>query len=476
METKKQYWLLKSLLFICSIGLLSQGKSFAQDGGDLDKIAASQSGASPLLFKLKGDDIPLISPGNFTNESETIVRKGLSNFFQKIKIGQPVTVAFIGGSITQGNYCYRLHTARYLQQLYPQVSFKWINAGVSGTGTDLAAFRLKEQVLDYKPDLVFIEFAVNKAYAAGMEGLIRQIIKNNPQTDICIIYTILTGQTKIYQDGQIPANIVKLDSVAAYYQLPSIHLGMEAAALEKTGALIWKGNKPVPGKILFSNDGIHPLTAGGNLYAAAIARGLDKIEKKQVATAHQLKPPFITDAWDSAGMYDPFEAARFDANWKHIRPVDSAYLKKFSNWFGEVAFAEKPGASFSFRFRGDLFGIFDIGGPEVGQLEFKIDGQPVLLQSRNTPEFNYYSAGAAGGEPTLNRFNFFCNNRYRGQHDLVQVSPGIHEVTVTISGKKADKKAILTEKQSKDIEPHPEKYDRTAVYIGKILIRGTLIK
>jgi len=41
---------------------------------------------------------------------------------------------------------------------------------------------------------------------------------------------------------------------------------------------------------------------------------------------------------------------------------------------------------------------------------------------------------------------------------------------------KADKKKILDQSQSQDITSHPEKYDRTAVYIGKILIRGELVK
>ncbi|MDH7460492.1 SGNH/GDSL hydrolase family protein [Chitinophagaceae bacterium 26-R-25] len=475
MESKKRYHLFKSVFFIGMITLLNTGESIAQSSDDLSKIEASQGGASPLLFEPKGNDMPLIAPGNFVNASETAVREGLGNFFHKIENAQPVTVAFIGGSITQGNFCYRLQIARYLQHLYPKVSFKWVNAGVSGTGTDLAAFRLKEQVLDYKPDLVFIEFAVNKAYAPGMEGLIRQIIKSNPQTDICLLYTILNGQTKIYQDGKIPENIARLDSLAAYYKLPSIHLGMEAAELEKEGALIWKNDKPVDGKILFSNDGIHPLAKGGNLYAAAIARGLEKIEKVQTLAAHQLQPPLITDSWDSARMFDPFVAATFDANWKFIRTADSVHFKQFSNWFNKVAYADQPGASFTFRFKGDLFGIFDIGGPEAGQLQFKVDGHPVLLQRRSSPELIYYVTDNTQGEPALDRFNFFCNNRYRGQHDLVQLTPGVHEITVTISDKKADKKAILTDKQSQDISQHPEKYDRTAVYIGKILIRGQII-
>src|SRR5690606_14243311 len=111
-----------------------------------------------------------------------------------------------------------------------------------GTGTDLGAFRLEGQVRRYHPDLVFIECAVNGAYQRGMEGMIRQIITANPQTDICLIYTIHNGQTAVYQRGEVPGNIRGLEQVAAHYRLPSIHLGMEAASLEAQGRLVWKGN------------------------------------------------------------------------------------------------------------------------------------------------------------------------------------------------------------------------------------------
>src|SRR5690606_40012769 len=129
-----------------------------------------------------------------------------------------------------------------------------------------------------------------------------------------------------------------------------------------------------------------------------------------------------------------------------------------------------------FRFKGDMFGLFDIGGPEVGQLEFEIDGKNVSLQRQSSPELIYYAVSETAGNPTIDRFNAFCNNRYRGQHDLIALPYGEHTVKISISGKKADKKKILGQRQSDDITSHPEKYDRTAAYIGKLLIRGEFIK
>ena len=186
---------------------------YGQSRADLDKIAASQAGASPLVYTTADKEIPLIQLGNYYDEKECAVRKGLPNFYSKIKKEQEITVAFIGGSITQGDYCYRLQTTRYMENTFSNTRFKWINAGVSGTGTDLGAFRIREQVLQYKPDLIFIEFAVNGGYPDGMEGMIRKIIKENPHTDICLIYTIYTNQTTVYQKGDVPQVIKRLEDI-----------------------------------------------------------------------------------------------------------------------------------------------------------------------------------------------------------------------------------------------------------------------
>ncbi len=73
--------------------------------------------------------------------------------------------------------------------MYPAIPMKAVNAGVSGTGTDLGACRLHEQVLQYHPDLVVGEIAVNGAYKDGMERMIKeQIWKRDPTIDICLFF------------------------------------------------------------------------------------------------------------------------------------------------------------------------------------------------------------------------------------------------------------------------------------------------
>ncbi|GAA4303622.1 SGNH/GDSL hydrolase family protein [Compostibacter hankyongensis] len=442
---------------------LAAGSCSAQSGGiggadavTDSLIAASQAGAMPVFFDPGSPQTSLVAPGSFKDDGECRVRGGLSGFFDKAEAGKPLTIGFIGGSITRADGMYRNQAAKFIQHLYPAVKIKAVNAGIAGTGTDLGACRIREQLLKYHPDLVFIEFAVNGAFRPGMEGIIRQIRKCDPNTDICLLYTIAGEQSRIYARGQIPPNIRGLEEIAAYYHLPSVHMGMEAAMLQKQGKLLWKADTSVPGKIVFSKDGTHPLETGGDLYAKAIARALLKIRQAGIPQkqAHPLPPPLLDDNWEDACMLDPREAATFSSGWKAVDPAGVPLLQSFKPWFPYIMAADTPGASFTFRFRGTMVGVFDIGGPGSGQLLLTVDGKTVKQ---------------------INRFNRYCNNRYRGQCEFITLPPGLHTVRFSISPVKADKAAILGPGQQQDITRHPEKYDRTAELLGKLLIRGTVV-
>jgi lysophospholipase L1-like esterase len=459
------------LLLIASTAF-TQSKS-AEDAEREKLIAASQSGASPLFFDPAAKDVPVIQLSTFKDPREFNIRKGLPNFFAKAKAGKPVTVAYIGGSITQGVYGYRTRSARYIQSMFPNTPMKAINAGVSGTGTDLGACRLQEQVLQYHPDVIFIEFAVNGAYRDGMEGMIRQIWQYDPNIDICLIYTIHSGQTKLYAAGEIPENIQGLETIAAHYNIPSIHMGIEAAMLEKEDKLVWKADTATPGKILFSKDGTHPEEPGGNLYAAAIGRAFNMMKENTKAVKHALPAAMIPGNWSDATMYNP-SVAQFSKEWKKIAPAQDARLKQFAGWFSEVMTAEQPGASFTFRFKGNMFGIFDIGGPESGQIEITVDGKSVRVKDRGIKGSHQFETSDLRTN-VINRFFTFCNNRYRGQYEFINVPQGEHEVTITLSAQKSDKAAILGPKQLTDITANSAKYDRTVLYIGKILVRGEVL-
>ncbi|MBK0383586.1 SGNH/GDSL hydrolase family protein [Pedobacter sp. SD-b] len=420
-------------------------------------ISASQAGAMPLYFNVKESSTPILDTGTVNYKEEFIIRTGLPNFFYKARLKDSLRIGFIGGSITRGDNMYRNQTAKYIQSLFPKTPMIGLNAGISGTGSDLGACRVHDQLLVYKPDLVFIEFAVNGANPQGIEGIIRQIRKFDATIDICLIYTISEGQAEQYFSGNMPKSVERLEKIANHYEIPSVHLGLSIGFLQANYSLIWKGN-PDNAKdvIVFSKDGLHPTTAGGTLYAAAIARAMNamKTQKSTSIIKCNIPNPLYEDNWEDAKMLDPKAFAVFDDKWSIIDPIKTKNINEFKPWFPYVIKADQAGASFSFKFKGTVFGIFDIGGPEVGQLVITIDGE----------------------KQVCNRFNKYCNNRYRGQYITFKVPDGEHEIKFEIDSKIPDKAEILGENQLIDLQKNKEKYNQSVIYLGKILIKGSSLK
>lgn len=256
----------------------------------------------PLMFTPNSYPLPAITEGEFVNENEFALRDGLPNVIAKMKRGEPVMVGFLGGSITNSDESYRNQTLQYFQKQFPSVELYGVNAGVPGTGTELGAFRLQEHILDYHPDLVFIEFAVNGGSANAIEGIVRQIIQNNPKTDICFIYTLLASQTSSYLLDNIPTNAKLYDAVAKHYNLPSIHFGYRIAQMEKDGLLIGKAAQgSVTDKIIFSYDGTHPSREGGNIYVQSIAYAWKEFIKNTIEKPHFLPEKMDSDNWEWLG-------------------------------------------------------------------------------------------------------------------------------------------------------------------------------
>ena len=437
--------------------------------------SALKGTGQPLLFDVN----PQYSVKNltgFSDPNEFIVRSGLPNFFRKIKQqNSSVRVAFLGGSITRADEQYRLQITNFIQSFNTSCVVKGINAGVPGTGSDLGACRLNEQVLQYNPDLVFVEFAVNGGTSEAIEGIVRQIRQHNAATDICFIYTISREQYKIYAAGEIPENIKKLESIAEYYQIPSVHMGLYPAVLEKRGQLIWSSVIPVDNKIVFSNDAVHPTEAGGNLYAQSIARALKKISEAEVPFFRKKRKPMFKNSMIDATMFSPSQNGAYSPGWQSINTEDVPALKQFAPWFKEVLSASNSGETYSFTFRGAGFGIFDIGGPEAGQLEIVIDGKVKQLVKSPGTSILSISDDKNAGSNLLNRFNQYCNNRYRGQYEFIELPKGKHEVQLRVSAELPDKKSILGSSNLDDYTKHPEKYLQHKVYLGRILLNGKLI-
>ncbi|MDR0353131.1 MAG: GDSL-type esterase/lipase family protein, partial [Opitutaceae bacterium] len=337
---------------------------------------------------------------------EFSARNGLPHARAKALAGGEVRVAFLGGSITAANG-WRVHTLKLLRDIFPGAAFTEIYAAVSGTGSNYGAARLQRDVLRHKPDLLFVEFAVNDsgqrtdAIAAQMEGIVRQTWAASPDTDICFVYTVSMGMTVRIEAGEYPPSAAAMETIAAHYGIPSVQFGVEVARRETAGTLVFHAPSSVKadaagndaqGRLIFTRDRTHPTDAGHRLYAATLQRVLPPILETGRPRPHTLAAPLKADHWQRAQLVViPDSAAptkQAAAAWRKLAPRDPVAVQA-GRMAPPIWTALLPGAAAEFRFKGTRLGLIGLKGADNGQFRCFIDGQPVatstLFDSFSTP-------------------------------------------------------------------------------------------
>ena len=114
--------------------------------------------------------------------------------FAHLEAGKNQTVVVYGTSLTHGG-AWTISTKQWFEQQYPG-KVKFINSGGPGKNSDWGLENLKTKVLDFHPDLVFIEFAYNDAHdkfkmpvergADNLKKIIEGIRGQNPDTVIVL--------------------------------------------------------------------------------------------------------------------------------------------------------------------------------------------------------------------------------------------------------------------------------------------------
>lgn len=391
-------------------------------------------------------------------------RNGLGNVFAKLKAGKTVNIAYFGGSIT-AQEGYRPKTLKWFRETYPQAKINEINAAIGGTGSDLGVYRFGHDVLDHKPDLIFVEFSVNDGGATpeniwrGMEGIVRQAWQADPNIDICYVYTFAVGQETSLNAGMDARAASSDEMLADYYGIPSIDMAMRIAELQRAGKLIYTPPKDAqgqklpapPGVILFSDDGVHPLDAGHDVYTTVITDALHQMEPTSQPGPHHLRAPFIADNWERAKLVS-LSPAMLSPNW-HKLSADTGMGKDFHNRLPELWAATQPGEKISFKFKGTAAKLYDIIGPDGGQIICTVDGKA----SRPQALFDSYSSYHRLASATI----------ASGLEDTM------HNVTVELLPDQPDRSSVTNvEKLKPGFDP--KQYDGTALRVGYLMLLGDL--
>lgn len=343
---------------------------------------------------------------------EVHARKGVGNFIAKLEAGKPVTVAYLGGSITEMSG-WRNMTTDWLRKTYPAAEVEEVHAAIGGTGSGLGVFRLGHDALLKNPDLLFVEFATNDSSESAesiwrnFDGIVQQTWRNNPKTDIVFVYTITTRMMNEYGSGKMNHAASAMERLADYYGIPSVCFGPRVAEEVKAGRLIMSlGEVPtaVPketpdrdrlineelkkkGQTLFAKDGVHPALPGHEFYLKSIIAALEAMRALPPADhAPFVGKPFFDGTLAEAKMVPIDEAMLVGEGWTKLA-ADEPEQKSFANRGGQFWRADRPSAKLAFRFRGTKCGVYDLLAPKGANVRITVDGK---VTRESCPRFDSY--------------------------------------------------------------------------------------
>lgn len=395
-------------------------------------------------------------------------RDGIPNFLAKAEAGEPIRVAYFGGSITAADG-WRVQTFARFKELFPNSVFAAIDASIGGVGSDLGVYRLAQDVLNRDPDLVFVEFAVNDGGVAPenvwkqFEGIVRQIWRRNPSIDVVFVYAFRVGHENDYKNGKTPRSVSAQEQIAEFYGIPSLDFNVPVVELAEKQALTYQSEKPEEGKIHFSTDGVHPLDAGHRIYAQVVCDAFVKMRDQAKTSpfpapstrSAKLAKTFIDGNFENAKMV-PIKKSQLSGAWSPL-PADSP-LTWMKSRLGDVVFtSDAPGAKLTFRFKGSQAKIYDVLGPDGGQVRVAVDGKPLANP--------------------IPRFDSFCTYWRLATLTIADgLDPNVvHEATVEIDAAQPDRRSVAFRLADPEKELAEPKYNGRNVWFGPILVLGDVV-
>jgi len=336
-------------------------------------------------------------------------------------------ILFLGGSITCGARAsdYERSWARIVYQKIATELFgenvEMINASISGTGSNVAVFRLSEHVLPYNPDFVFVEFAVNDnaksksdpdLVVANLDYIVQTLKQIKPSIAITFVYTTSRGKN---------ASAVH-SIVAKHYGIPEIDLQTPIVALVDSGKYTWDD---------FFSDSAHPNDKGHSLYADIIVKSILEDKERFLTPVKDVpsisKYPFVNPhilPADKAVAMSGFS----------MQPVtDRSRSKRLEELvIHRAALSDRIGDSIIFEFEGEHFAVYHRIGNYSGRYSVTIDG--TLIKEVDT--YHRYDDGTT----KLGEFvSFFTTHslgkgRHTAEITIIEPNPASKSSEVSIAG------------------------------------------
>ncbi len=199
----------------------------------------------------------------------------IAKVMEKGRKGEDITVAMLGGSITQGSLsstpktCYAYHVYEWWKNQFKDSKITYVNAGIGGTTSQFGVARVESDLLKYNADFVIVEYSVNDVesdlFKETYESLIRKILTYPNEPGVLIVNNVQ------YNDGVNAQNIH--NAIGKYYDLPMVSMKNSIYQEVETGRL--KKEEITP-------DDLHPNDTGHKLIGDIISNMLCNINEKVI--------------------------------------------------------------------------------------------------------------------------------------------------------------------------------------------------
>lgn len=239
---------------------------------------------------------------NLINKDAGIANRGnlsrIKNVMRKAQNGENLTIAFLGGSITQGclsstpETCYAYLTYKWWADTFPDAKFTYCNAGIGGTTSHFGVGRANEDLLSSKPDFVVVEFSVNdesnEFFEETYEGLIRKIYTGETKPAVLIVNNVF------YNNGG-NAELIH-NRIGRHYQIPCVSMQSSIYPEVAHGRI---NNRDI------TSDDLHPNDNGHMLLATVITHFLNKTlaDIANNETECVYPEPITTNRYEYASRY-----------------------------------------------------------------------------------------------------------------------------------------------------------------------------
>ena len=187
---------------------------------------------------------------------------------RKLKPGAETTIVALGDSLTQG-WMVRKGYIDFLEEMlrerFPESRPRLINCGIPGDTAEGGLYRLRN-VLDFNPDCVFVQFALNDAFCGYSAAQFKQYIQR-------IIHEIrddCDAEIVLITSGYV-GNSPETHFVGEFYRQLEI-LGEENGLPVARVHAYWEKiiDAGVEFQTLVQDDLVHPTVAGYRLMAEAV--------------------------------------------------------------------------------------------------------------------------------------------------------------------------------------------------------------